>query len=222
MPLTLSRNKSGWKVPRKEGSEVRGVSGLQSVAHVLMPVPSARRVGPVAPSSPRPPGRPSPSSRQKSAGSEAGCPAPGWPQAPASRSLQALKVLLQLSVKVLRGGWGPRARGLSGKQGGGWAQPSSASICPHCRPAPPNKLAPRSFIFISVKTASAFGCSLEATNNSCPGFMSIFWDRCCSQTNSESKSWALSFLSGVSSVSGICTVGIATTTSWYDCEDSMR
>lgn len=24
MPLTLSRNKSGWKVPRKEGSEVRG------------------------------------------------------------------------------------------------------------------------------------------------------------------------------------------------------
>lgn len=146
MPRTLFRNKSGWKVARKEGSEVRGVSGLQSVAHVPVPVLSARRVGPVAPSSPCPPGRPSPSSRQKSTGSGAGCRAPGRPQAPVSRSLQALKVLLQLSAKVLRGvgvegGMGPQSPRTLTPAAGGWAQPFSAPSAPTAgRPAPPNRL----------------------------------------------------------------------------------
>lgn len=216
MPRTLFRNKSGWKFPRKEGSEVRGVSGQPcatkcgACACASAQRQAGRPCRPLLP--PCPPGRPSPSCRR----------------APGNGAAARLLADLRLRPPDLFGLWKSFCN-LVFKFFGGWDSHASSgglgaailsSICPHRRPAPPSRLVPRCFIFISVKTASAFGCSLEVTKNSCPGFMSPFWDRRCCQTNSESKSWALRFLSGVTSVDGTCAEGITITPSWYYCEDS--
>lgn len=114
---------------------------------------------------------------------------------PVAGSLQALEVHLQLVFQFFRGGQGSRAPGLSDQQRGAIrCHPQLWLVCSRCQPAPPNRLVPRPFAFISVKTDFAVGYSLEVANKNCLGFLKSFWDRCYCQSNSGPKSWALEFI----------------------------
>lgn len=175
------------RVLKRLGSLRRERPVLQRIAPAPGESALAPLLAPTASAPHHPPGR-------RAAGSGAGCLAPGQPHAPGHRTSSSSGSAPATCVPVLQGRSGPQSPRPLRPAGGDHSLPSSTLICSHCQPAPPNSLVPRSFAFISVKTDFAVGYSLEVPNRNCLEFLNSFWDKCCCQSNSGPKSWALEFM----------------------------